>query len=163
LTVRHGKFPIIYHLTGVEDVRFTKGWGDVKTDEYWSYAYLWYLEGKPEITKDSIERNLGAYYDGLVGRNIEPRKIPKEKVFPTKVTVGKTATFPGDASTFTGTIYMLDYMQQQPITFNCIIHHKLCPSKNNTFVFNEISPRLFGDSVWIKLDGLWTSFSCTPK
>ncbi|MGL6267834.1 MAG: hypothetical protein ACRC2O_07895, partial [Chitinophagaceae bacterium] len=31
---------------GVEDIRFTPGWGKKISEEYWSYAFLWYLEGE---------------------------------------------------------------------------------------------------------------------
>jgi len=58
---------------GVEDIRFTPGWGKVKSDEYWSYAFLWYLEGEIKIDPQIIDSNLKAYYTGLIsinGRNI---------------------------------------------------------------------------------------------
>ena len=31
---------------GVEDIRFSPGWGNAFTDEYWTYCFLWYLDGK---------------------------------------------------------------------------------------------------------------------
>ncbi len=34
---------------GVEDVRFFPGWGDPKSEEHWSYAYLWWLDGNKDI------------------------------------------------------------------------------------------------------------------
>src|SRR6185295_3732816 len=45
---------------GVEDIRFTPGWGNVKSDEYWSYAFLWYLEGEVEVNSKKIDSNLKA-------------------------------------------------------------------------------------------------------
>ena len=145
---------------GVEDIRFAPGWGDSKSNEYWTYAFLWYLEGKPEITPQITEQNLNAYYTGLVGRNIERRKIPEEKLVPIKVTIKKTSADAGDLQTYSGTIEMLDYMEQKPIILNCIVHVKLCPGKNNTFIFYQISPRPLADNVWKDLQKLWTSFDC---
>jgi len=150
---------------GVEDVRFAPGWGDPKTEDYWSYAFLWYLDGKVEITPEITEKNLTAYYSGLIGRNIEPRKIPKEKLFPVKVSMKKASTEKGDVKTLSGTIDMLDYMAQKPITFNCIVHVKACPGKeNNTYVFTQISPKATTDKIWKDLQKLWTEFDCNqPK
>jgi hypothetical protein len=146
---------------GVEDVRFTPGWGKSNTNEYWSYAFLWYLEGKPTMTSQIIEKNLAAYYTGLIDRNIEPRKIPKDKLFPVKVTIRKTTADQGDLETYSGTIHMLDYMEQKPMTLNCIVHVKSCPGKtNNTFMFHQISPRPLTNAVWTDLKKLWTSFDC---
>ena len=31
--------------SGVEDIRFAPGWGNAKSNEYWTYAFLWYLDG----------------------------------------------------------------------------------------------------------------------
>lgn len=145
---------------GVEDVRFTPGWGDPKSNDYWSYAFLWYLDGAVTITPEAMEKNLVAYYSGLIDRNIEPRKIPKEKLFPVKVVLKKIAAANGDAQTYSGTVEMLDYMEQKPITHNCMVHLKSCAGKNNTYLFCQISPKPLTDSVWRGLQDLWTNFNC---
>ncbi len=145
---------------GVEDIRFTPGWGNAKSDEYWTYAFLWYLDGKQKINAKIIENNLKAYYTGLVGRNIVPRKIPADKIIKVKTEIKKVKTDKGDLKTFRGTIYMLDYMEQKPITLNCIVHLKTCEGKNNTFIFNEISPKPYSDNIWQSLNQLWTQFKC---
>ncbi len=144
--------------TGVEDIRFTEGWGNVKSNEYWTYAFLWYLDGSPVINKNIIENNLRAYYTGLVGRNIEPRKIPVSKVIPTKTFVKQVTTFKRDAKTFNGTIEMLDYMEQKPIILNCIIHVRPYKEKGKTLIFYELSPKPLSDSIWNSLNQLWTTF-----
>ncbi|MEO6547003.1 MAG: hypothetical protein ABIN94_03360 [Ferruginibacter sp.] len=146
--------------TGIEDVRFTPGWGKAETNEYWSYAFLWYLDGTIETHAKTVENNLKAYYTGLVGRNIEPRKIPASKLVPVKTKFKEVKTNPGDLKTFNGTIYMLDYMEQKPITLNCIVHVKSCTGQNKTFIFNEISPKLYSDNVWQSLNKLWIDFRC---
>jgi len=148
--------------TGVEDLRFHPGWSDPKSDGYWTYAFLWHLEGRPESNPQIIEKNLTAYYNGLIGRNIEKRQIPKEKLVQVNVKVKQTSTAKEDLQTYSGTIDMLDYMAQMPITLNCIVHIKLCPGeKNSTFMFYEISPRPPADNVWKALQNLWTTFACS--
>lgn len=144
--------------TGVEDIRFTPGWGNVKSNQYWTYAFLWYLDGSPVINKNIIESNLRAYYTGLVGRNIEPRKIPVSRVIPTKTFVKQVKTLMRDTKTFNGTIKMLDYMEQRPITLNCIIHVRPYKEKGKTFIFYELSPKPLTDSIWLTLNQLWTDF-----
>jgi hypothetical protein len=146
--------------TGVEDIRFTKGWGDVKSPEYWSYAFLWFLDGKPEMNNIVIEKNLSAYYNGLIGRNIDKRKIPAEKITPVKTSITKIETITGDISTFSGTIEMLDYMEQKSITLNCIVHLKYCPGHEKTFIFHELSPQPATAAVWKTIDQLWKDFDC---
>jgi len=143
---------------GVEDIRFTSGWANVKSNEYWTYAFLWYLDGTYKINKNILENNLRAYYSGLVGRNIEPRKIPASKVIPVKTFVKQVTTSESDLKTFNETIEMLDYMEQRPITLNCIVHVRPYKEKGKTFIFYELSPKPFPDSIWLKLNELWTDF-----
>ena len=145
---------------GVEDIRFTPGWGNVKTDEYWTYTFLWFLDDKSKINAKIVENNLKAYYTGLVERNIVPRKIPADKLVTVKTEIKKVKTDKGDLKTFRGTIYILDYMEQKPITLNCIVHLKSCSGQNKTFIFNEISPKPYSDNIWQSLNQLWTDFSC---
>ena len=145
---------------GVEDIRFSPGWGKSNSDEYWSYAFLWYLDGSLETTAQIIESNLKAYYTGLVESNIESRKIPADKLVPVKTQFKKVKTFSGDLDTFRGTITLLDYMQQKPITLNCIVHLKSCLGQNKTYIFYEIMPKPYNNLIWQSLNELWAEFSC---
>ena len=69
---------------GVEDIRFTPGWGNASSDEYWTYAFLWSLEGAPKIDATITAANLKAYYPGLIEINREGYKVPVEKLIPVK-------------------------------------------------------------------------------
>lgn len=145
---------------GVEDLRFTPGWGNAKSDEYWTYFFLWYLDEMPFTNETTIQTNLNAYYTGLIGRNIEKRKIPADKLFPVKTSIEEVQTEQGDLKTYHGTIAMLDYMEQRPITLNCIVHLKSCEGQSKGFIFYEISPKPLTDIIWTKLELLWRSFNC---
>lgn len=90
---------------GVEDIRFAPGWGEEKSEQYWSYA--------------------------------------------------------DDLGTYTGTISMLDYMAQRPITLNCLVHVKSCKSQNRTVVLIEVSPKPFSHAIWNAFNKIKESFECT--
>jgi hypothetical protein len=148
---------------GIEDIRFAPGWGNAQSNEYWAYAFLWSLEGTPEINAEIIQRNLSAYYAGLIASNIESRKILAEKIFPPKVAIEKIKTDAEDIETFSGSIYMLDYMQQKPITLYCIVHLKSCTAKNRTFLLHEISSKPLTDSIWQSLHQINKDFICNQN
>jgi hypothetical protein len=143
---------------GVEDIRFSPGWAKVNTDDYWSYAFLWYLDGDIKIDSDIIADNLKTYYTGLI--TINGSKIPGEKIKPVEVTIKEVATDTFDSRSFLGTIRMLDYMAQKPITLNCKIHLKSCNGKSNTIIFYELSPMQLSHNIWLSLDKLWDDFKC---
>jgi hypothetical protein len=145
---------------GVEDLRFFPGWGNPTSEEHWSYAYLWWLDGRVDINAISLQDNLKTLYTGLVARNIVPRKIPREKLFPVEVKIQNIKTAPGDLKTFEGTIHMLDYITQIPMTLNVRIHFKDCADKNHSTLLFEVSPKPFDHSNWQKLEKLNSDFEC---
>lgn len=145
---------------GVEDIRFTPGWGNVNSDEYWTYAFLWYLDGSPKTDAKIIADNLTAYYTGLIEINRENYKVPVEKLIPVLTSFKETKADKGDLKTYTGTIEMLDYMQQKPIILNCTVHLKSCPEENKSILFYELSPKPFTHKNWQSLNQLWLDFKC---
>ena len=145
---------------GVEDLRFAPGWGDSTSVGYWSYTYLWWLDGNPKIDATSLQVNLKAYYTGLVGRNITRRKIPANKVVPTHVTIKKIKAADGNLETYSGSIQMLDYMTRKPIILNTLIHVRRCEGQKNTPVFVEISPKPLVHSIWQQFYKIAESFQC---
>jgi hypothetical protein len=139
---------------GVEDIRFTPGWAKAKTDEYWTYAFLWYLEGDIKMDAKTIESNLQQYYSGLITANgIDTSGTPVASFKElTKKNTG--------VKTFSGTIDMLDYMAKQPIKLHCKVHVKSSYRKTNTYMFYELSPKPLSHDIWKSLDALWTNFKC---
>ena len=151
---------------GVEDIRFTPGWGKVDSDEYWTYAFLWYLDGSPKMDTEIIAGNLKTYYTGLIKSNTDSAKAAAEKLIPVITSFKKAATDKIDLETYTGSIEMTDYMQRKPITLNCIVHLKTCREENKTILFYELSPKPFTHINWFGLNKLWSDFKCkklTPK
>lgn len=144
---------------GVEDIRFAPGWADQKSDEYWTYAFLWYLDGSPETNAAIIADNLKAYYTGLIKINTDSSRAAAQRL-PVATSFKKAPTGKGDLATYTGTVKMIDYMQQKPITLNCIVRLKFCKDENKTMVFHELSPKPFTHNNWAALDQLWSDFKC---
>ena len=163
-SVERFPFPIEFapqiSYKGVEDLRFAPGWEDTASEEHWSYAYMWWLEGNPKIDASILQENLKAYYSGLIARNIKRRNIPADKVVSTNAIIKKIKTEPDDIETYSGTISMLNYIAQRPITLNCLVHVKSCKTQNHTVVFFEISPKPFGHPIWQKLNEIEENFDC---
>jgi hypothetical protein len=148
-------------VTGVEDLRFFPGWGDPNSEDHWSYAYLWWLEGRKDIDVSFLQDNLKILYTGLLNRNIKPRKIPMEKIYPVVVKMKNINAVSGDTKTFEGTVNMLDYINQEPMILNIIIHEKKCADKAHDILLFEVSPKSFSHPNWVKLNKLNADFSCT--
>ena len=145
---------------GIEDIRFTPGWAKASGDEYWSYAFLWFLDGAVSFDAQTIEKNLTAYYTGLFNINTDKSKIDTTTLVPVIVSIKSKKATAGDLKTFEGTVIMNDYMTKKPITLNLIAHIKSCEGENKTFAFFELSPKPYNDKVWDGLNQLWATFKC---
>jgi len=141
-------------LHGIEEIRFPAGWGVAGSEDYWSLAYLFWLDAGQKIDEDVLKEMLKTYYDGLVitGGGPVPHNIPKDKMVETKVHIRKITTEPDDLATYAGTVEMLDYMAMKPITLNYKAHTKACNSKDHFPLFLELSPRPFEDVIWNNLE-----------
>lgn len=144
---------------GQEELRFAPGWGTSQSEQYWTYAYLWYIDGKPVINGDTIRKNLTEYYTGLVGRNVTRRNIPKERVVPVDVSVNEIRYEGNDENTYQAVVRMLDYMEQKPITLQVKVHVILC-TNNHTAILFQVSPKLMSHPLWKTLNSIRTGFNC---
>ena len=158
------QFPLDFapqiHNVGFQDVRFPPGWGEASSEDYWSYMYMWWLEGNPKFDTEILKGYLNSYYTGLVGRNIVRRNIPQDKLVQTSINLKRIKAVPGDIETYTGDIRMLDYMTLKPIVLNTIIHIKDCELQKHKVVFIEISPNAFTHSIWKRFNQIEAGFEC---
>jgi hypothetical protein len=50
---------------GVEELRFAPGFFKPEAPDFWSYAFVWWLEGEPDLSPAVLSRDLKAYFVGL--------------------------------------------------------------------------------------------------
>jgi hypothetical protein len=142
---------------GSEELRFAPGWGDTKSEQRWSYCFLWWIEADSKLDASSLKKYLEEYYGGLVGRNITSRKIPASKVVPTNATVTETKNAD---KPFTATVDMLDYMSQNPVTLNIDVNQKICTANGKKGFFFSISPQPRTHAIWQEFQAVWNGFKC---
>lgn len=143
---------------GTEDIRFAPRWSDASSDEYWTYAFLWFLDGDQNIDAGTIEHHLQSYYTGLIKVNNDHNENTKVSIVTTSFILKKSTN--NDQKTFSGTIEMDDYKNGKPITLHCIVHVRSCLNEDKTAIFFELSPKSFHDNLWVTLEDIWLNFSC---
>lgn len=148
---------------GVEDLRFAPGWADSKSENYWSYMYLWWLGGEARPDAKILQESLKIYYEGLVGQNIGRRNIPEARLVPTIVKIEKVKSAATGTESYKGTVSMLDYMAQKPMVMNCLIHVRKCSEQNRTAVFLELSPKPVEHKIWQQFKKISEGFECKGK
>jgi hypothetical protein len=143
-------------LKGIEELRFPPGWGVASSNEYWSVAFLFWLNKDQTINADVLKEMLTTYFDGLINANV----APNASKIPTRVSIQKIKPEADDIETYSATINMLDFQAMKPMTLNFMAHVKSCNDKNHFPVFAEMSPKPNSDPLWNDLKSMKQHFSC---
>ena len=142
---------------GIEEIRFMPGWSKATSDAYWTYAFLWYIDGKQKIDVKTLESHLKIYYEGLAAAT---PSVPKEKLIPVVVTNKTEKICDNGEAYYEGTVLMLNYMSQKPMTLNYKISVTTCKGQDKTIVFFKLSPQGYVHYVWKGLDKVCHDFKC---
>jgi hypothetical protein len=140
---------------GIEELRFTPGWGDAKSDEYWAYTFLWFVDGSPQVNASLLNTYLTTYFDGLYHSN---NKSSPDSAGFTKSDITNTSTVSGDEQTYSGKISTLNFLTKKKITFYISIHLQPHADAKETAIFFEVSPKPYSNPVWGELDGIVSGF-----
>jgi hypothetical protein len=153
-------FPISFApgvpFKGSEEIRFAPGWGDSKQENYWSYGFLWFIDGTPKINEDVLKQYLTQYYNGLYLSN-QKGKPATLKEF-TQLQVKKIATAADDKETYEGRITTLNFLSDDQIILNARIHVRNYAAANKSAILFEISPKDYKQPIWAQLDGIVSGF-----
>jgi hypothetical protein len=50
---------------GTEEIRFSPGMFDPKAPGYWTYTFVWWLEGEPDVSAGALSGHMSRYFSGL--------------------------------------------------------------------------------------------------
>ena len=140
---------------GIEEIRFTPGWGDANSNDYWGYTFLWFVDGTPQINTGLLNAYLTTYFDGLYHSN---NKSSPDSTGFTKTTIEKIATATGDQETYSGKISTLNFLTKKPIIFFTTVHIQNYSVAKSSALFFEISPKPYENPVWQELDNIVQGF-----
>jgi hypothetical protein len=141
---------------GVAELRFSPGWGDPKSDEFWSYAFVWLLDGQPDLSKDALEAAMVTYFRGLADGNAKDGGAFDPSGFRAHLTYGYTR------DSFVGTIDTYEFLVSgAPLRLNVEIVLTSCGSGKLAAKF-LLSPRAAGvTKVWNALRDTERAFTCS--
>ncbi len=145
---------------GIEEIRFAPGFGDPALPDYFSYLYVWWINGKPEVTAKQLETDLAAYYRGLSegfaqeGKfSFDASRIGATLAEPQQPVLRQQKLYRGDVTTYTN--------EGKAITMHVDAVVMPCRDSNNTAVLFTLSPQPRTADVWARMDKIKETFSCT--
>lgn len=138
---------------GTEYVRFAPGWGKQDSEEYFSLAFLWYLDEDPKLSNNTLESKLESYFNGLmeVVSKSNSENIIESKAFFEKI----------DDQSYAGKIITYDaFTTKREVTLNIVTTYNSCKSLNKHLVLFRISPQQIDHPVWDKLNEVQVNLDC---
>lgn len=144
-------------FVGFEDLRFSPGWSDSTSQEFWAYSFVWYIEKDSAMTERKLTESFNSYYDGLMGvdLNNQPDTTTSNQLDKTLSLFIKTN------EGFLGKMNVYDaFFTKDYITLNIKVKESFCPKMNKQIILCDISPKAFGHEVWRIFDVVKLKVNC---
>jgi hypothetical protein len=140
---------------GVEELRFAPGMFKDETDTYFTYAFVWWLEGQPPINEARLQDDLLKYFRGLY--QAVSKKEPKQVgSFTVKIEPDGSLDENGVRKTrYRGEARWVDpFVTEREVSLNLRIFHWVCAAQNRTAVLFLATPQKDGHAVWDSLSSI---------
>ncbi len=159
-------FPLAFapELTyeGLEELRFSPGMFERGSDDFWTYAFVWWLPLETRLGAESLASDLEIYFRGLTRAVSEARKFEtgelefRTVLRETPATAKDFRWLVGEAVTFDA------FTTREQIELNVSIHIWPCEQQERQVAFFELSPQATSHPVWRALGGIREGFRCEP-
>lgn len=149
--------------TGVEELRFAPGMFTAGSDEFWTYAFVWWLQGDVAFDAATLNSNLAAYYEGLSlaveqRANFDPHDA---------AAVARLASVHSDdagTARWLGTASVYDaFVTHARVALELDVRVFRCAAQDRTVALFTVSPQPAGHKVWTQLATLRDSFRCSER
>ena len=132
-------------FVGFEDLRFSPGWSDSTSQEFWAYSFAWYIEMDSAMTESKLTESFNIYYDGLMGAVFNNQADTTNSIQLDKTLCLFVKTNAG----FTGKMRVFDsFFTKDYMTLNIKVKEFFCPKTNKQIILCDISPKTFDHPVW---------------
>lgn len=146
-------------LKGAEHIRFAPGMMKPTSDSFFSYAFVFELQVKPELTDAVVKEEFLKYYRGLCkavlngkGPDVDPSKFTME------LERVKSDAKPGEKAADVPTVYTatLEWVEpfatKKPQKLNLEI--RTWTRENRNYLFASVSPQARDAAIWKQLNGI---------
>lgn len=132
-------------FTGFEDIRFTPGWSDQSSKQFWTYHFTWFIQKRGALTEEALTETMNSYYDGLTRAVLKEQSGNADMKLPDKTLCLFIKTEGG----FRGKMRVFDaFFSKEYITLNVAVKEWLCEDSDKQMVSFNISPKPFDNEVW---------------
>lgn len=151
--------------SGVEELRFAPGMFKPESEDFWTYAFVWWLAGNVRLDAAKLNADLERYYDGLSqaveGEDFDPRKAA--------TTSKLTPIEPGDdgasgESHWAGSVSAYDaFATHARVELRIDVQASRLEELDRTAVTFLVSPQPANHEVWAQLGRLRDALNAALK
>ncbi|MFT5524034.1 MAG: hypothetical protein ACI9G1_005687 [Pirellulaceae bacterium] len=154
-------------VKGIEEIRFAPGWRKPDSPNFFSYVFVFAVEGKDTFSDKVIERELMTYYKGLCKAVIRNPDLDVSG-FKIDMTKDKTAgKGPANATNIVQYSAKLDWIEpfatKKSQQLNFEIQSYSIPGSESTFLFVAASPSKTDSDIWTKMRAVRATLEHNPK
>jgi hypothetical protein len=152
---------------GIEEIRFAPGMFDAKSESFFTYVFVFAVSEDQKLTKESIEKETLAYYQGLAGEILKGKgKDGDTSKFTFKIEESKEAkSSPAGAKEVTEYTGKLDWIEPFVTAEAQVLHFEIhawndpATKKNYLFVCTSPKERTEKDATWENLRKIRSEFA----
>lgn len=144
---------------GFEELRFAPGMFDPDAADYFSYVFVWFIEGRAEFDAELLDKQLEAYFEGLCTAVAQSRKL-SPPAHPIEASVGQA----NQAGEYQARVSVWDaFTDGRPLTLRFEIRTQRCAEDACSCVLFEASPSPVDAEVWKTMRGITDAFRCEAR
>jgi len=134
---------------GIEELRFAPGMFVASSETYFTYTFIWWLEGRNSIDARVLERDLMIYFQGLY-RAVSKKADKDVSSFKIEVKRDSIESVRSkDVESYKGRVEWIDpFVTEEQVRLNFKATRWYCAELQRTAVFFRLSPRPFEHANW---------------
>lgn len=141
---------------GVEDIRFSKGWADNTSEEFWSYKFMWYLDKNPSLNEEKLQKDIGLYFDGIMAAVGKGKNIPSDSIVETNALFINSGE-----GLFRGKVRVFDsFFLRDQIVLNFQVKSFYCEERKKHIVYFNVSPQAMDHRIWNEMSEINVGGAC---
>ena len=146
---------------GFEELRFAPGMFDEESDDFWTYAFVWWVALDTKISSELITADLESYFRGLANAVAKSREFdPGDTAY--EVTLQETPSPYGTETFFDAFVDTFDpFVTRDALSLHGRVEVVRCHKEEHTAVLFLFSPKSRSDSVWESLREIRDGFRCS--
>jgi polyisoprenoid-binding protein YceI len=145
---------------GVEELRFAPGMFKQGAEDFWTYSFVWWLEGEQHFDAATLNADLKRYFEGL-SRAVEKREdfdaaqaVAAVQLAPVREAGAAQERFQGSVDAYE------PFTTHQRIALQVDAQVLRCKEAGRTVALFQLSPQPRGHAVWGQLERLREEFRC---